>query len=114
LFISRRGWDSAGPYLVAVFITMTSMAGYFGAFPTMFEQARNIEDNKKAYMAYVALENRVLSYVASGSDEDNKPKPLAQFIHELDARLKALHRLPVELNPEAIPDPTESLSQGIK
>jgi len=114
LFITRKGWDSASPYLVAVFITMTSIAGFFGAFPAMFEQAKNIEDNKKAYVAYVALENRVLSYVASGSDEDNKPKPLAQFIHELDARLKALHRLPVELNPEAIPDPTESLSKGVK
>jgi len=112
LFISKQGWAASSPYLVAVFITMTSLAGLFGAFPAMFEQASNIDENKKSYTAYVALENRILSYAASGSDEDGKDRTAASFVHLVDARLRDLHRLPVALNPEAIPDPTESLKQG--
>jgi len=60
----------------------------------------------------VVLENRVLSYAATGEDENGEKKELKDFIHSVDNQLMTLHRLPFEFEPEAIPQTADVLKEA--
>lgn len=111
LLISKKGWDEASPYLVAVFLTMSGLAAYFAAFPTLFEQKANIDANKELFAVYANLEDRILTFAATKEDMDTQGKDLKVFIHEMDLALARNNKLPVELNPDGITEITDSLNK---
>jgi hypothetical protein len=110
LFISKSGWSNANTYVVTVFLVTSSTSAYFGAFPTLFEQKKNIDNNKSIYKIHAGMEQQVLSYVSSGKDSDGKTKALDEYILKIDDMLAKNHQIAVELNPAKIPDPTEALN----
>lgn len=121
--ISRTGWSNTSRYLIALFALMTASSIFFGAMPNFFEYSKNIEANKKAFIAAAILENQILSYVSTGkvlsvdSTSDNQAIgatariPPAEFIVRVDSQLADLFALPIEMNPEMIPSASEILTQ---
>jgi|GEM_PF-2759999 len=109
LFISKSGWNTANSYVVTIFIVFFCSTIFYGGFPALFKHKKNIEQNKNCYIAHADLENRILSFTATGNNPVNesvsKDTSLSDFIHDVDKELHAIHSLPLELDPEAIPDP---------
>jgi hypothetical protein len=67
VLISKSGWDKANGYLITVFFVMTAASVFFGAAPGLFRQEEGINDNKLLYLKYVQLEDRILTYAATGA-----------------------------------------------
>ncbi len=113
LFVSKSGLAAAPPYIVTLLIVTASSATFFVIAPKLYRQPQNLEANKKLYISYKGLENRILSYVATGHDlsVDNKLEKieLNEFIHRIDTQLEKLHQFPIELDPTVIPDPGKVL-----
>jgi hypothetical protein len=65
--MSKLGWDNCkSKPLVAVFVVSSGVTVFFSSSIFIFQLESNIAENKKLYLAYSALEDRVLSYMASG------------------------------------------------
>jgi hypothetical protein len=67
VLISKAGWEKANEYIITVFFVMTAATVFFGAFPGLFRQEESINDNKLLYLKYVALEDQILTYAATGA-----------------------------------------------
>ncbi len=66
VLISKKGWNEANEYIVTVFFVMTASTVFFGALPSLFRQDETIAQNKQLYLKYVALEDEILTYAATG------------------------------------------------
>lgn len=64
--ISKRGLDSVNEYIVTMFLVMTAVALFYQSFPGVFQQKKNIEDNRALYIKYVNLEDDMLSFCVTG------------------------------------------------
>ncbi len=62
VMVSQNGWQSANEYIVNIFFTSTAVSAFFGSFPAVFQQQKNITDNKMLCVKFLSLENEVLSY----------------------------------------------------
>lgn len=103
-FIANRGWSNANGYVINVFIAATAMAAYFGAFPSVFKQQDNISDNKRLYLQYVALDNEISSYAATGASYLPKEKATANdFIHHVDDQMEAVNDIAIGLDSSKVP-----------
>ena len=100
--VSKKGWENASPYIIAIFLTTSGLTAYFAAFPTLFEQKRNIEDNKTLYAIYLNLEDRLLTFAATGEDVDGRCLGMNLFLHKIDRELIKNNKLPIELNQSGI------------
>jgi hypothetical protein len=106
-FISRDGWQKANNALINVFMVTSSAALLYNQLPALFKQDINLSANRDLYLQYAALQNKVLSYQATGGttginldrpDEfvDNVKPSL--FIHEVDRKLAQLNQIPIEFD----------------
>ena len=66
VLISKRGWEASNEYVITVFFLMTALTLFFGSFPGLFQQDKNIADNKALYLKYSALANEIVSYAVTG------------------------------------------------
>lgn len=107
--ITRVGWGQAHPYVRVTFGVATAAGAYFGALPTMFRQSENISDNAALYVNYTNLEHEVLSYLATGEDTQGQPQTPRAFVHTLDKRLSALHRIAVGFDGSKLPNTQDAL-----
>ena len=93
--ISKKGWDQVSEHVITTFLVMSAVTAYYGAMPSSFQQQQNIGDNKVLYLKFVALENEVLSYAATGGRtglkdqaENEKAKiSVKDFIYYVDQQL---------------------------
>lgn len=117
LLVSRVGWAKADKYLITILIVTASTAVFFGLAPQLYKQSENLEANKKLYVSYKALEERVLNYIATGHDlsTDNKIEKVDSkiFIHRIGTQLDSLHYFPIEIDADVIPEPGEILQDII-
>lgn len=113
LLISKKGWEGAGKGVITVFLTLSCLSAYFGTFPALFEQEDNIKENKKLFAIYANMEDRILSYAATGEDTDRNKKDIRTFIHLIDKELATYNKMPVKLDPSSIPDPSNAIKQSI-
>lgn len=122
-FIAQNGWSGTNPYVKTVFLVMTAVTAYYGLFPSVFQQQQNISDNKTLFLAYKALENEVISYPLTLTDDSGGPKTATQFITYVDSKMKTLGNIAIgfdytkisytgafELNKPSAPDSTNSNS----
>lgn len=72
-FLSRQGWDRANRYVVNIFIVSFGIAGVVTLFPALFKQEENISNNTRTYLAYIALDDRVNTYIATKRFTGIKP-----------------------------------------
>jgi len=112
LFITSKGWNPANTYAKTIFLVATASATYCAAFPSIFQQQQNIDDNKRLYLEYVTLGNEMCSYAATGENVEEKEQTPNQFIHYTDGRLKALDRIAVGFDVSKMPDFTQAFNKG--
>jgi len=62
IIISREGWKTPSLFLVAILAFTTAFGTLFATAPTVFRQKENFDDNKKCYLRYVNLENKICTY----------------------------------------------------
>jgi len=106
-FISRDGWQKANNALINVFMVTSSAALLYNQLPALFKQDINLAANRDLYLQYIALQNKVLSYQATGGTTGINPerpdefvdnvKP-SLFIHEVDRKLTQLNQIPIEFD----------------
>lgn len=109
-FISRDGWDKTNNGLINAFMMCSSAAVLYTQLPSLFQQETNLEANRTLYLAYDALGNEVLSYLATKripSTDPKDPKHIEevepnQFIHQVDQQLAKLNKIPVDFDASQI------------
>jgi hypothetical protein len=112
LFITSDGWQHSSPYARTIFLVATVSAAYCAAFPSIFQQQQNIDDNKNLYLEYVALTNEICSYATTGEPVDNSKKDARAFIHYVDSQLQQFDRIAIGFDLSKTPDFYETLRSG--
>ncbi len=77
VLISQKGWSDANEYIITVFFVMTAVTVFFGAFPGLFRHEQTVADNKRLYLKYVALEDEIRTYAATGLHPPVSDEPQA-------------------------------------
>ncbi len=125
-FISRDGWEKSNNGLINAFLLTFSAALLYTQIPGMFQQEKNLKANRELYLAYDALGNQVLSYLATentiGADpaQPNKVDKVTpeQFIPQVDQQLAKLNQLPLDFDANQViklPDLQQfGLPQGLQ
>lgn len=102
-FITKVGYSQASPNVVTVFITATVLATAYGAFPTVFRQPDNVAENKALYLRYIALQNEMLTYAATGLDNSAKKVPAAEYISHIDKELNKANNVAIGFDATKLP-----------
>lgn len=105
-FISRDGWEKTNNGLINAFFVSFSAAILYTQIPGLFQQEKNLKANRELYLAYEALGNQVLSYLAtqntigSNPEQPNQvsPMPPEQFILQIDQQLVTLNQIPIDFD----------------
>lgn len=110
VFITREGWKDANSYLLATFLSFAVLTGFYGMFPSVFEQKKNAEANKSLCLAYDTVSQDISNYFVTGLDETGNPVSLDNYISSVGKRLTKLRSLPFDMNPDEI----VALSQRVR
>jgi hypothetical protein len=110
-FVSQKGWKDAEQWQIASFIVITTAAAVFGAFPLLYSQQDNIEQNKELYLHHKALEQEILSFAVTGEPndraklgiQDERDIPPAVFVRYVDRRMSEFHKLPLGFDYTRLP-----------
>lgn len=102
-FITKVGYTQASPNTVTVFVTATVLATFYGAFPSVFRQPDNVAENKALYLRYVALQNEMFSYAATGLDAAGKKASAAEYIRYIDIELNKANNIAVGFDATKLP-----------
>jgi hypothetical protein len=119
ILISKKGWEKSNSRLVHLFIVSSGVAAIFSAFIVAFKYDNNIADNKQLYIAYTALEARVLSYFSTGElvvkinpDKATTSTKAVAVIQQIDTEMATLHNIAVGFDLTKVPNYQE-LYKGI-
>lgn len=89
-FIAQSGWTGSNSYVRAAFIVGSAFVAFYGLFPPVFQQQKNITDNKELFLHYKSLENEVASYPITLLTLQGEPATPKQFINHVDAEMDKL------------------------
>jgi hypothetical protein len=89
-FIAQVGWTGSNSYVRAAFIVGSAFVAFYGLFPPVFQQQKNITDNKDLFLHYKSLENEVNSYPITLLTLQGEPATPKQFINHVDAEMDRL------------------------
>uniref|UniRef100_A0A832M2N7 Uncharacterized protein n=1 Tax=Oscillatoriales cyanobacterium SpSt-402 TaxID=2282168 RepID=A0A832M2N7_9CYAN len=122
--ISKTGWDNCkSKPLVDIFIVSAGVTVLFSSSIFVFQLEKNITENKTLYLAYAALEDRILTYLATqqfrlsqlansevGSSSSTKKeikrfenRPL-EVISLIDGELAAINNIAIGFDATKIPN----------
>ena len=93
-FIAKDGWSHTAPHVRTVFIVATAGAAFYGLWPSVFQQEKNISDNKALFLQYQALEDEIESYPLTRIGK-NEPKEPNAFINYVDSELARLGNIAI-------------------
>jgi hypothetical protein len=113
LFITIDGWKTSNQYVRNLFLIATVSATFCAAFPSLFQQQRNIDENKRLYLAYVALTNEICTYATTGAANNDKVLTPKLFIRSVDQELKALNNIAVGFDASKLPDFTSAVQRAV-
>lgn len=123
LFLSRKGWDGANKYILNVFIVSFSITVVVGVFPALFRQEENMSNNTRTYLAYIALDNRLSSYIATQKFIGLKPantgnsaqleslNDIKKVISSVDDELATLNNIYIGFDASKIPNYREVFNE---
>ena len=103
LWLSDRGLDDANQYMINLFIVSAGIAILFGGLPLAFKPDKNIADNKALYLRYIALEQEIISYLATQENINSQAQDFKDFIHYIDRQLATLNQIPIGFDSTKIP-----------
>ena len=122
-FIAQHGWNNTNTYVRTVFVVAAAYAAFYGLFPPVFQQQKNIVDNKELFLKYKARESEVESYGVTLMNIKGEPKSPGEFITYVDAEMSRLGNIALgfditkvtyqqafELEPKPTPSPTTTPS----
>jgi hypothetical protein len=113
LFITSKGWVPSNPYAKTIFLVATASATYCAAFPSIFQQQQNIDDNRRLYLEYAGLANEMCSFAITGENDAGDSQEAKEFIHYEDVQLKKLNKIAVGFDVSKMPDFTQAFNKGI-
>lgn len=93
--IAQDGWKSASPYVKTVFLVATAGVAFFGLWPAVFEQEKNISDNKALFLEYERLGNEIASYPVTRSNVKNESTEPNIFINYVDSEMSRLGNIAI-------------------
>ena len=127
--ISQSGWKQANNYVINVFVVTTGITLFIGALPIIFQQEKNIIENKELYINYVNLENEILTKLATKKNQnekleepvksyknslENEQIDLTQIILETEKKLKELNKISIGFDSTGVPQNSDVIkSLGI-
>jgi hypothetical protein len=108
--ITREGWKEANKGLITIFLVASTSALLFREIPRIFKYEENFMENFHQYREYVALRNKIYSFLATETVITEVPKvthkfnrPSAeQFILSVDQLLAQLHEIHIGFNRERL------------
>lgn len=74
VFISAIGWKDAKWTLTLPFVVVAGGGIMFTSFTQLYRQAENIADNSRLYLAYLQVEDELLSYYPIAAERDAREK----------------------------------------
>ncbi|HJZ78958.1 MAG TPA: hypothetical protein VKD91_01390 [Pyrinomonadaceae bacterium] len=89
-FIGTKGWGQTNPYVRTVFVVMAVMVAFYGLWPPVFQQEKNLSDNKALFLEYETLQNEISSYNVTRTNIKNEPKTPGDFINYVDSEMARL------------------------
>lgn len=124
-FIAQQGWTGTNSYVRTVFIVASAYMAFYGLFSPVFQQQKNIADNKELFLHYKSLENEVESYPVTLLTLQGEPKSPKEFINHVDEELdrlgdialgfdisKVSYEQAFEAGPRATPSPSVTTPPG--
>jgi hypothetical protein len=93
--IAQKGWGPTNQYVKTVFVVMTASAAYYGLYPPVFEQQKNISDNKELFLEYKTLENEVRSFPKTCGNLKKEANTPEAFINYIDSELDRLGNIAI-------------------
>lgn len=119
-FLSKKGWDNANKYVINVFIFAFGITVFAGISPELFKQEENISNNTRVYLAYIALDDRVNTYIATNQfvaigprdvnkENASKTNPveltnIKAVIRSIDSELATLNNIYIGFDAKKIPN----------
>lgn len=119
-FLSKKGWDNANKYVINVFIFAFGITVFAGISPELFKQEENISNNTRTYLAYIALDDRLNTYIATNQFIAIKPRDvnkgdasktdpveltnIRDVIRSIDAELATLNNIYIGFDAKKIPN----------
>lgn len=119
-FLSKKGWDNANKYVINVFIFAFGITVFAGISPELFKQEENISNNTRIYLAYIALDDRLNTYIATNQfvaigprdvnkEDASKTDPveltnIKAVIRSIDAELATLNNIYIGFDAKKIPN----------
>jgi hypothetical protein len=117
-FIATRGWGPANEYVKTLFVVMTALVAFYGLWPPVFQQEKNISDNKALFLEYETLQNEIASYPVTRGNLKNEHKEPNDFVNYVDSELARIGNIAIgfdytkitykgafESNPKGSPSP---------
>ena len=89
-FIAQQGWTGTNSYVRTAFVVASAYMAFYGLFSPVFQEQKNITDNKELFLAYKSLENEVDSYPITLLTLKGESKPPKEFINHIDDQLDHL------------------------
>jgi hypothetical protein len=89
-FIAQLGWNNTNSYIRSVFVVAAAYAAFYGLFPPVFQQQKNIIDNKELFLKYKALESEVDSYDVTFMTTKGEAKNPREFITYVDSEMSRI------------------------
>jgi hypothetical protein len=99
--ITREGWKQVNKGWITIFLFVSITALLFREVPPIFLYEENWVQNFRQYREYVALRNKIYSFMATGTVLTETPQNTKQFDHPdatqfillIDQRLAQLHEI---------------------
>src|SRR5207253_1431784 len=105
---AQSGWSGTRSYVKALFVVASMWAAFYGLFPPVFQQDKNVTDNKELFLKYKVLESEVESYpithLTIRKDSQANPVPLIpkDFINYVDGEMARLGNIAIGFDPTKI------------
>ena len=123
--IANIGWRNSSSTLKAIFLVLSAATAYFGIFPNIYKHKYHININKKSYIEYSNIQNKIYNYVTTGSllkiqntlDDSTYIKmdtiDINEFIKEINVDITSLNNVYFDLNEEKISIPDVTIKKTI-
>jgi hypothetical protein len=93
--IGTSGWFQTNPYIRTIFVAMAVTVAFYALWPPVFQQEKNVSDNKALFLEYETLQNEINSYTVTRSNVKNEAKAPADFINYVDSELARLGNIAI-------------------
>lgn len=94
-FVLQRGWVNSHFFLKVFFIFYASVTALFGAYPEVYQQRENLQNNLGAYREYQTLQKQIVNYTVAAPLMKDSTDTLMEM--KFDDFLRVVNRKEEEL-----------------